>query len=231
MKQSYLNSEWVRVQPGDADDGTKPLLVAFGGISGGLGLPPFEFMKMCEGIDVDRVFVRDIQQSWYHLSDDNLAMPERVIEVLGSMLVPGRRSVFVGNSMGAYAAILFGAILGCDSILAFAPQTFIDPENRTKHGDCRWEEQLSRVHASDLAVIEYFDLRQFLLTKTISKTEQIRLFYATDHHLDRLHAEHIETVPGVVLQKFASGGHGLIKELRDNGLLQTIILDALSGTG
>jgi esterase/lipase len=36
---------------------------------------------------------------------------------------------FIGNSMGGYAAILFGTLLNIDNIISFAPQTFIDKFN------------------------------------------------------------------------------------------------------
>ena len=47
-----------------ADSGT--LLIAFGGMQGQLGMPPFEFFKATGAIPVKKLFVRDLRQAWYH---------------------------------------------------------------------------------------------------------------------------------------------------------------------
>src|SRR5437773_9754370 len=48
----------------DADSST--LLVAFGGINRGVGMPLFEFKRITEPLGVKRLFVRDPRQAWYH---------------------------------------------------------------------------------------------------------------------------------------------------------------------
>ena len=53
-----------------------------------------------------------------------------------------RRVVTAGLSAGGYAALLFGALLGVDTALAFAPQTVVDPHVLAEMGDERWTEPL-----------------------------------------------------------------------------------------
>jgi hypothetical protein len=50
----------------DLGSDSTTLLVAFGGMAGQLGMPPFEFFKATGGIPVKRLFVRDLHQAWYH---------------------------------------------------------------------------------------------------------------------------------------------------------------------
>jgi hypothetical protein len=44
----------------------RPLLIAFGGIYGALGIPPFEFYSLTKNIDVNKIYLRDLSQTWYH---------------------------------------------------------------------------------------------------------------------------------------------------------------------
>ena len=101
-----------------------PVLVSFGGLANGTDDPPFEFVRQTGDLGVHRVFVRDLGQCWYQqglpgAADgvlDAAAALTRVIDELG----PSRR-VFVGNSSGAFAAILFGVLAGADEVAAFGP--------------------------------------------------------------------------------------------------------------
>ena len=36
-------------------------------------------------------------------------------------------TLVAGSSMGGFGAILLGALLGADDVVAFVPQTFVDP--------------------------------------------------------------------------------------------------------
>lgn len=44
----------------------------------------------------------------------------------------------MGTSAGGYAALLFGYLLEADTAVAFAPQTFISPQERKRYGETRW---------------------------------------------------------------------------------------------
>ena len=50
----------------DMSDASSTLLIAFGGLRGRIGMPPFEFLRLTGEIPVKRVFVRDLRQAWYH---------------------------------------------------------------------------------------------------------------------------------------------------------------------
>lgn len=40
------------------------LLIAFGGINGALGIPPFEFFKITSELKVNKIYLRHLNQSW-----------------------------------------------------------------------------------------------------------------------------------------------------------------------
>ncbi|MGH2980266.1 MAG: hypothetical protein ACRDLQ_11620 [Solirubrobacterales bacterium] len=43
----------------DVEPESERLIVVFGGLAGGLGMPPFEFFRTLSEVDVKTVFVRD----------------------------------------------------------------------------------------------------------------------------------------------------------------------------
>lgn len=208
-------------------DSSPTILIAFGGIIGALGIPPFEFFNLTKGFDTSRAYVRDLQQSWYHaglggVSTDvptTAAYLSRLVQLAGAT-----RVVLVGNSMGGYAALLFGALLGADEVHAFSPQTFIDPLNRARHGDKRWSAQLARVQAA--ASLPYLDLVPLLRDR--AGAGAITVHYSPADALDEVHAERLATVPRVTVRAYADGGHNVIKHLRQSGALEVIVRDAVS---
>lgn len=42
------------------------MLIAFGGIKGKLGIPPFEFFKSTSSYYMKKIYIREINQAWYH---------------------------------------------------------------------------------------------------------------------------------------------------------------------
>lgn len=51
-------------------NGNKNLLVSFGGIAQGLGMPVFEFFNSISDIPCDKIFLRDFHQAWYQKGVD-----------------------------------------------------------------------------------------------------------------------------------------------------------------
>jgi hypothetical protein len=200
-------------------------LVAFGGIRGGLGIPPYEFFRVTEGLPVRRVFVRDLDQVWYLRGVRGLGdtLPEAAA-ALGEALGAPVRLVTTGNSAGGFAAIAFGSLLGADETHAFAPQTAIDRRHRVRWMDVRWPREmhhLRRVRAAP----ELLDLRTVLRDHPGSA---IHVHHSAAHGWDRRHAEHLRDLPDVTLHAYPAGGHRLVAELRDDGRLDAILSRAIA---
>jgi hypothetical protein len=136
------------------------------------------------------------------------------------------RVVMTGASAGGYAAMLFGAWCQADEVIAFSPQTFIDPLNRESAGDTRWGVQIDALHNAPRPEDAVFDLVDVL--NATNGRMPIQVHVSGDDELDLLHARRIAHVPGVLITEHAHGGHRLVKTLRDRGLLQPMLLNAMA---
>jgi len=206
------------------------LLIAFGGLLGRLGpVPVFEFFNVVSTFGVKKAFLRDLNQCWYHrgvvgIGADIPAVADHLANVIST--AGSTRSVLVGNSAGAYAALLFGQLLDADEVHAFSPQTFIDPEMRAQHDDDRWQSYLDRLLASGGPDPRYADLLP-ILSRGGVKTS-FHIYYPAPDRLENLHTLRLANIEGVVPHPVDGGGHRLIKWLRDTGELTRILERALS---
>ena len=203
-----------------------PVLVSFGGLSNGTDDPPFEFVRQTGDLGVHRVFVRDLGQCWYQqglpgTADgvvDAAAALTRVIDELG----PSRR-VFVGNSSGAFAAILFGVLAGADEVAAFGPLASVTRVGRLRSHDRRWPAQIRAArHAG--ADPSHLDLVRLL--RSTPHPGRITVHYGSADPRDTRSARRLGAVPGVEVVSHP-GGHLFIRKLRDAGTLQPILDSAL----
>ena len=204
----------------------KNVIVAFGGISLGIGMPPFEFYKQTTDFETKNIYFKDLHQAWYHKGIKNTTVDvkttaeylKKTIDELGVDNI-----VFVGNSMGAYAAILFGTLLNVDKVVAFSPQSFIDEANRKQHRDSRWHDKISRAHKYQGSNTEYFDLVPYL--KIASFDTKISVYYGVLEKLDKLHAERLKGY--VELNPYPDLDHTVARVLRDRGELKEILMNSV----
>lgn len=223
----------------DLGSDSDTLLIAFGGMRGLLGVPPWEFFKATGGLPVKRLFVRDLRQCWYHRGIPGYGedLPGCAAALLGLAREGGaERIVAAGNSAGGYAALLFGALLGAQTVLCFAPQTVIDPQVLGTWDDHRWDEQLNDLLAHERLDPRLADLAGALalahpLPGAPSARTGFNVYYDSSFKPDRLHAEHIARVPGVRLIPREGGKHGIAAEMRDSGELDRVLREALDGGG
>ena len=205
------------------------LLLAFGGMKGKLDIPPFEFFSLTEGMPVKRVFVRDLRQAWYHRGVPRhggtitavAADLERLIERQGV-----DRLVIAGTSAGGYAALLFGTLLGAETVLSFGPQTVIDLGALEEIGDHRWDERLLPLTAAGALQEDWTDLRTALPGKARVATRH-QIYFDASFPLDRLHAERLADVEGVALHGVEGGDHRVAQKMRQTGQLQAVLREAL----
>ena len=220
-----------RALPYVADMGgdSRTLLVAFGGLQGELGMPVFEFFKSTRDIPVKRLFVRDLRQSWYHggLSGEDATLADATDALRALVAREGvERLVTVGNSAGGYAALVFGTLLGADTVLAFSPQTVLDLDEWNELNDRRWEKQLRPLVESNMLDAGWTDLRSALPRARQAHT-RYEIFFDETHRLDRVHAERLVGVDGARLYRFGRGGHMVSLSLRRSGGLDRLLRRAL----
>jgi predicted esterase YcpF (UPF0227 family) len=207
--------------------GSEKLYIFFGGISTGISMPPFEFYNSARILEYSKIFIRDFEQSWYHaglrgISNDLHSTCDYLHSVIQEL--SPKKCIFVGNSMGGYAAILFHTLLGIGEAIAFAPQTFISPFMRLRYRDRRWKAQIFRTYRVSVLRAKVWDLKPLMMRK--GSAPKVSIFVSTDDAMDYVHAMHLKDVPGVRIFERSGGGHGVVKLLRNNGELPAIMSGA-----
>ncbi len=119
------------------------LVVVFTGLGQGMGpvrLAEFEASSSGEGRNTV-IFVADKRSTWYEAP----GLADRVRSELARLIaaMAPERTLFVGNSMGGYGAILFSAALAPQTVLAFGPQWSLRPG--AVPGETRWRRAAERV--------------------------------------------------------------------------------------
>jgi pimeloyl-ACP methyl ester carboxylesterase len=188
------------------------LFIAFTGVSHGLGGIPFEFHRSLRGALCATLFVRDPDQSWYQYDEDAVAqlraLVQRALTQTGAA-----KTVTLGNSMGGFGALLFGALCGADEIVAFAAQTAIGPDATATLSDERWREYQARIAAfpfPDLALLP-------------SPNAKVTLVCGADDLLDRAHAAHLADAWPITIQLVDGAGHDVAAVLRDRDQLAPLL--------
>jgi hypothetical protein len=213
----------------DLETRSPALLVLFGGIAGGVSMPVFEFFRLTAGFPAKKAFLRDPRRGWYQRGISGVGDSAAEVRAFLSVTIERasvERVVMVGASAGGFAALLFGSWCGVDEVIAFSPQTFIDAENRRLAGDSRWPEQIDDLHeaiAGRSATLDLLDV----LPRDAGKT-RFQIHVSTDDLLDLVHAQRVAGRAGVEIHEHDRGGHRLVKTLRDRGLLEPMLLEALS---
>ena len=216
----------------DMEPDSQTLLILFGGIAGGVSMPVFEFFRLTYTLPVKKVFLRDPHRSWYQRGIPGIGESSADVHHFLSAAIDRAdvdRVVMAGASAGGFAAVLYGAQCGVDEVIAFSPQTFIDADNRRRAGDTRWEEQIAALRATMEDRLPTLDLLDVLPLERGKTRYQVHV--SSDDALDLLHAHRISGRGGVRVVEHERGGHRLVKTLRDRGLLQPLLLRALSGCG
>lgn len=206
-------------------DNENNLLVSFGGIWQGMGIPVYEFFNTIKNVECDKMFLRDLNQTWYNRGvDKKIKSSEELTNYLERSISQNgyKKVTFLGNSMGGYAAIMFGTRLKVDNVLSFAPQTFIDRWRRLLYFDRRWKDRMKVIYRTKEGNEELVDLKKLLMNTDGIKTN-IDIYYSPKHRLDKIHAERLKETENVNLIPIESGGHGVVKTLRDRGVLKKII--------
>lgn len=206
------------------------LLILFGGIAGGVSMPVFEFFRLTAGMPGKKAFLRDPRRGWYQLGIPGVGPGAADVRRYLDQVIAAAgvdRVVMAGASAGGYAAMLFGTWCGAHEVLAFSPQTFIDPEGRAAANDDRWAPQIADLYAN-LPADAVLDLLP-LLERADAVNPSIAVHVSSDDPLDLLHAHRLDGLPQVTVTAHERGGHRLVKTLRDRGLLGPMLQRALRG--
>ncbi len=212
------------------DDPARALLIAFGGMKLSIGIPPFEFLNMTRELPVKRLFLRDLEQAWYHrgVPGHGDSLPALADDLRG--LIERHhvsRLVLAGSSAGGYAVLVLGGLLEADVVLSFSPQTIIEPEALAQMHDERWEQYVEPLARDGRLDRRWSDVRTVLGDAERRRATRYEVFFDDTMELDCAHAERLEGIPAVHLRRYAGGSHNLVRALRDSGELEQILTSAL----
>ncbi|UQB41504.1 tetratricopeptide repeat protein [Thiomicrospira microaerophila] len=119
--KSTDNDFFKFIQNKDSDK----LVVFFSGVNA----KSFMGYKLVEDFDCNKIFIRDVNKSWYHGNIENVSKDiDDLVDYIRSYADKFEREniTFIGSSMGAYAALLIGLILNVGKVIAFGPQIYIN---------------------------------------------------------------------------------------------------------
>ena len=201
-----------RVRPG------APLVISFGFVDW-KQLPNFDFfgrMKKFEtraNLPLNRLLVRDIQSQWYHRGVPGLgAHVDEVAESLRGLVRSIRPGPVwtIGQSMGGYAAILFGMLLEAERIVAFGPLSHLDPDEATCYGDRRFLRVMKEL-AADRPRTGYYDLAELGLG--LDYRGALHVVFGShpgvedgvSGNLDATHALRLSRIPNATLHPYPEG--------------------------
>ena len=198
--------------------GSGTVLVLFAGLGVGRSPPTFIFRKfLAPYAHIDKLFIRDLSLNWYLRGIPGIAADvDATARYLASRISGYRRTVFLGCSAGATAAILFGELLRVDKVIAFAPQAMLSDRKPAEMGDGRWEQRLA-VLRRELGNSRHLDLVNFNPFRTA-----VDVYYHSGALLDCAHAQLLRG-SSLTLQPQPGAGHLIALQMRDNGLLRPII--------
>lgn len=97
-------------------DATRQIVFFSAREEGGFSLDQFHWIPTARELGVRAYFVRDTENNFYSKNTRPIA------RILRGVVRPFKgETIFVGSSMGGYAAIRFGKSLKADKVIAFAP--------------------------------------------------------------------------------------------------------------
>lgn len=228
-KNGSLNEDFVFLK-----NHNKILVITFGGIKQGLGMdiPPFEFMRSLQDKAYDVIFLRDREQAYYHLGVKGIGKNiDAVVSFLTKIIDEGSYDLVVtlGNSMGGYAALLFGWQIKADVCIAISPRTFLDLENRIKYDDDRRDAEIRRLYklCSSSSSRSCYDLRGYLFShhEKQDRTPMCLLFFGENNRLDQIHSTRMMGSKAFHIFGIKDVGHDAAQKMRHHGVLESLISD------
>ncbi|MGK5010498.1 hypothetical protein [Janthinobacterium sp. MDB2-8] len=224
-----------------------PLVIAFGFVSW-TTRPAFDFygrlrkLEQASGRPLNKILVRDSGNAWYHRQIAGLGShvdeTAQALRELVNRIAPSQVTT-IGQSMGAYAAVMFGLLLDAQQIVAFGPMSFLDVQQARLYHELRWLPVMESL-AQDPPVSGYYDLAALCRARATEHT-QMHLVFGTrpdvanpgasaseSVNLDAMHAQRLAAFGRCTLHPFPHSGHAVVQHLIDtqriNGLLAACIL-------
>jgi hypothetical protein len=226
-----------RVVPGEI------LVIAFGFVSWD-ARPEFDFfgrLKKLEhntGRHINKILVRDSGNSWYHRKIDGLGEhPDQTAESLRKLIaaIAPSKVITIGQSMGGYAAVMYGLLLGAHSVVAFGPLSFLDVKQALLYHDRRWL-AVMRDLADNPPASGYYDLAA--LGRERAGQTALHIVFGTrpdgansteSVNLDAMHAHRLAAMGNCTLYPYPYSGHPVVQHLIDTKRINALLALLITG--
>ena len=190
-------------------DGARTVILGFCGHRHQLNMPLWLFQRWMSKLDASVVYLRDFADTFYVGGVSSCgsfhATAERLRQIIGEL--GAQRVVCIGNSSGAFGAMLYGLELGADHVFGFSGAYNMETDFNTYLNRNEAALRISETHPD-----ARLDLRELYLGA--ARGPKAELFYGDKCWDDRIHAEHMAGVPGVELKPIPGyAGHGALPEL------------------
>lgn len=220
------------------------LVIAFG-FASWEKRPEFDFygrlkkLEQASGRHINKILVRDSGNSWYHRRIDGLGEhPDETaagLRQLISDIRPGK-VVTIGQSMGAYAAIMYGLLLEVQQVIAFGPLSFLDPQQALLYHERRWL-AVMRDLATTPPASRYYDLQALGRAKAGTLPELHILFGTKPDgvggtesvNLDAMHAHRLAAMGNCTLYPYPYSGHPVVQHLIDTKRINPLLARIIAG--
>lgn len=225
-----------------------PLVIAFGFVSW-TTRPAFDFygrlrkLEQASDQHLNKILVRDSGNAWYHRRiaglGNHVDETAQALRELVRRIAPSQVAT-VGQSMGAYAAVMYGLLLDVQQIVAFGPLSFLDVEQARLYHELRWLPVMESL-AQDPPASGYYDLAALCRARATQRTHMHLVFGTRPYaarpdaagagesvNLDAMHAQRLAAFGRCTLHPYPQSGHAVVQHLIDtrriNGLLASCIL-------
>jgi hypothetical protein len=200
--------------------------------------PDFDFygrlkkLEHSSGRHINKILVRDSGNSWYHRNVDGLGThPDETAASLLALIReinPGK-VVTIGQSMGAYAALMYGMLLDAQQVIAFGPLSFLDPVQALLYHECRWLPVMRDLTANP-PKSHYNDLPA--LGRSRKQLPDMHILFGTrpdkegtteSINLDALHAHRLASLGSCTLYPYPDSGHLVVQHLIDTQRIDALL--------
>ena len=177
-------------------------IVSFAGIGHGMGaIQQTEFFRLTDK-DFNVLFVKDTARSWYNQLD---------IPLIRSQL-NDQPVITIGNSMGAFHAVMFALDHPVQKVIAFAVQYSIHPE--VVPFDTRYRQYANAVNEWKYRELQFNETTEYH-------------FISGDGRAEQKHLELIPDQSNIRKTVIPGAGHKVARKLKDQGRLYTLIEEIL----
>lgn len=207
------------------------------------GNAQFDFYKRLKKLEalsgkkINKLLLRDRTSAWYLRGVDGLgADVDSTIDEIKKVItqVKPSRVITIGQSMGGYAAILYGALLNADQAISFGPLSCFDSKKLEILRDYRWLPLVKKLEENPPKPF-YNDLPKLIRDKK-PKTE-FNIFYGTNpgEMGDRNEGVNYDAAHALAFHGLAKlfplhhSPHAVVEYMRVNKIINEALLKVIFG--